>query len=185
MVCVLAVVGAEDGHAWWTHSFLMAPIFIFVFCIVFIFIYYYFSLLAPAVDPVPSPSKPIVLHINISTVNVTWSWEGYGAVKFLVQVSVGTTGHFVNVSQTFLNSFLIYGDMSVNEVYIFKVFAYQNGVASAPSPTSDLLINGVNGECSPELGGMKLLEENLPSLTPSLWHVMFVCMATVFSASIF
>ena len=99
-------------------------------------------------DQVPSPSKPIVLHINISTVNVTWSWQGYSDVQFLAQVSVGTKGVFVNASQPNDKYYLIYGGMRLNEVYLFRVFAYQNGIRSAPSPTSNLLINGVNGECA-------------------------------------
>lgn len=109
-------------------------------------------------DQIPPPSKPIVLHINISAVNVTWSWQGYNDIQFLVQVAVGPSENFVNTSKPNGKYYLIYGDMNVNEVYLFRVFAIQNGIYSEPSLTSDLLINGVNGECSPELEGMKLLE---------------------------
>ena len=72
-------------------------------------------------------------------------------------MSVGAKEIFYNASQPSDKYYLVYGDMLVSEIYLFRVFAYQNGVASAPSPTSDLLINGVNGEWPPELGEMKLL----------------------------
>ena len=131
-----------------------------------------------SVDQIPSPSKPIVLHINISTVNVTWSWQGDNDVQFLVQVSVGPQIDFVNASQPSDKYYLIYGDMSVNEVYIFQVFAYQNGILSSPSPKSDLLINGVNGECCLQCWkGFNCWKETFPFLS-FIAHTVGICFMT-------
>ena len=83
--------------------------------------------------------------MNITSVNITWNYPPtQPPTQFIVQ-SYSTAALYHNISQMLNSTYYLYNGMAMGSFYIFRVIAYQSGVASTPSDETDVFVNGANG----------------------------------------
>lgn len=83
--------------------------------------------------------------MNITSVNITWSYPPtQPPTQFIVQ-SYSTASPYHNISQMLNSTYYLYNGMAMGSFYMFRVIAYQSGVPSTPSDSTDVFINGANG----------------------------------------